>query len=330
MRILVAPDKFRGTATAMEVASAIALAAHDLGHLAAKLPMADGGEGTLEALGGATETSVVTGPDGQPRQAPWRLSKGTAVIEMARASGLALMPEGANDPMTATSTGTGELIAEAFGRGAHRVVVTLGGSAATDGGRGAVDAIGGIPQGAELVIACDVETRFTDAARVFGPQKGATPAQVLELTARLEALADEYAGRFGRDVTTTPGAGAAGGLAGGLIALGGTVKPGFDFVADTLDLDASIAQADLVITGEGLMDAQSFRGKVVGGITDRARALGVPVAALVGHVASGFTPRIPYKTLLETVELHEAMTNTPQSIRRAAKNLITEICRTNF
>lgn len=177
------------------------------------------------------------------------------------------------------------------------------------------------------MIACDVKTRFADAARDFGPQKGATPAQVLDLTARLEALAAEYVERFGVDVATVPGAGAAGGLAGGLIALGGTVKPGFDYVAGTLNLDAAIVQADLVVTGEGLMDAQSFQGKVVGGVADRARALDVPAAALVGHVAVGFTSPIPCRSLLETVGLEEAMAHTLQSIRRSATELITELAR---
>ncbi|NJC21491.1 glycerate kinase [Arthrobacter pigmenti] len=318
MRILAAPDKFRGTATAAEVAEAIAMTARDLGYVAETLPMADGGEGTLEALGGPTETSLVTGPDGQTREVCWRFSEGTAVIEMARASGLALLPEGTNNPMTATSSGTGQLVAEAFGRGARTVVVTLGGSATTDGGLGAIEAIGRVPRDAELLVVCDVETRFTDAARDFGPQKGASPAQVLELTVRLELLAAHYLEKFGVDVADLPGAGAAGGLAGGLVALGGRLVRGFDYVADALELNAAIDRADLVVTGEGLMDAQSFSGKVVGGVAARARIRGVPVAAVVGSIAPGFAAPIPTCSLVEAVGLEVALTDTLAAVRKAA------------
>lgn len=329
MRILAAPDKFRGTATAAEVAEAIARAARDLGHEAETLPMADGGEGTLEALGGPTETSVVTGPDGQPREVCWRLSKGTAVIETARASGLALLPDGANDPIAATSSGTGQLIAEAFDRGARTVVVTLGGSATTDGGLGAINAMGTIPKDARLIVVCDVETLFKDAARDFGPQKGASPAQVASLTARLEDLETEYLDRFGVDVGNVVGAGAAGGLAGGLLAAGETLRRGFDFVADELNVDAAIARTDMVVTGEGLIDAQSFKGKVVGGIVERARMRGVPIAAVVGSVTPGFTAPIPTRSLVDTVGLASAMAETLPAVYRAATMVIADSTRTH-
>lgn len=324
MRILAAPDKFRGTATAAEVADAIALAAQGLGHTTETLPMADGGEGTLEALGGATELSVVTGPDGSPTEAQWRLSAGTAVIEMARASGLALLPEGANHPLTATSAGTGELIREAFHRGAHRVIVTMGGSATTDGGLGAINEMGAIPHGAKLIAVCDVEARFKDAARGFGPQKGASPEQVAELSKRLEDLEVEYMDRFGLNVGEVAGSGAAGGLAGGLLAAGATLHRGFDYVANMLDLDAAIERADMVVTGEGLMDSHSFKGKVVGGVAARARAHSVSIAAVVGTVAQGFLAPIPTRSLVDTVGQMAAMEETLTAVREAAALIIAD------
>ena len=181
MKVLAAVDKFRGTATAAQVATAIGHACWQLGHDCVERPLADGGEGTLEALGGANRTTLVTGPLGKPVQAPWRLHRGTAVIEMACASGLLLAGgREKNDPIAATTTGTGELIDAALDLGAKRIIVCLGGSATTDGGLGAVKAIQTPARlkGVEFVVACDVTTQFTDAAKVFGSQKGASPAQV--------------------------------------------------------------------------------------------------------------------------------------------------------
>ena len=193
--------------------------------------------------------------------------RGTAVIEMARASGLTVVggPEG-NDAMAATTTGTGELIDLALDQGAKKIVVCLGGSATTDGGLGCVRAITSPHRlkSVRLLVACDVQTRFVDAARVFAPQKGASPAQVDMLRGRLERLAQMYQEQYGVDVRTIPGSGAAGGLAGGLVALGGRLLPGFDLVADELDLHDRILDANLVVTGEGYLDEQSFEGKVVG------------------------------------------------------------------
>ena len=185
------------------------------------IPLADGGEGTLEALGGPTETSVVTGPLGAPVEAAWRLADGQAVVEMARASGLQLAggKEG-NDPLAATSRGTGELIAAALDRGARRVIVGVGGSACTDGGRGAVEALEHLApldgsRGYRVEVAYDVATVFLDAPRVFGPQKGASPADVEVLTERLRALAQDYRDRFGVDVLGLPGSGPPAGSAAG-------------------------------------------------------------------------------------------------------------------
>lgn len=290
VRVVAAPDKFRGTASADEVAAAIACAATAAGAPCGRVPMADGGEGTLEALGGPNRSTMVTGPLGDPVVAGWRLSRSTAVVEMARASGLDLVggPAG-NDPIAAATHGTGELIAAALDAGARRVVVGVGGSATTDGGLGALRALYPLQRlrGVELVVACDVRTRFVEAAEAFAPQKGASAAQVELLRRRLERLAQVYREDHGVDVTELEGGGAAGGLAGGLAALGAELEPGFDLVAEELDLAGHMDGADLVVTGEGFLDDQSFQGKVVGGVVELAAELGVPVLVVAGEVFDG-------------------------------------------
>lgn len=279
--VSVAPDKFKGTLTAAEAAAAMARGATTAGFDDVRVvPLADGGDGTLDALvaavGGSRRTVRVTGPLGNPVEAEWALlANGTAVVEMARASGL-LLVDGRNDPLRATTRGTGELIAAALRSGARRVVVAVGGSATTDGGLGAVEVLGWSLLGADVVVACDVTTRFLEAARIFGPQKGASDAQVALLTRRLERLAEQYESRAGFDVRSLEGGGAAGGLAGGLAAIGAKVDSGFDVVAGVVGLDAALADADLVLTGEGKLDATSFEGKVVGGVLDWAAELGIP------------------------------------------------------
>lgn len=301
MRILAAPDKFRGTATAAEVASAIADAARAAGATCTTLPLADGGEGTLAALGGPNRTSLVTGPLGDPVEAPWRLAGAEAVIEMACASGLALVGGAAgNDPIAASTSGTGELIALAAEAGARRVVVGVGGSATTDGGFGALRAMYPLQRfrGVELVVACDVRTRFVDAAEVFAPQKGASPAQVELLRRRLERLAQVYADEYGVDVRDLPRAGAAGGLAGALATVGARLVDGFELVADRVGLDEAIEGVDLVITGEGFLDEQSFEGKVVGGVAAYAAAVGVPVLVVAGDVYDGADARVDALSLV--------------------------------
>jgi glycerate kinase len=295
VRVVAAPDKFRGTATAAEVAGAVARAAAAAGWTCTAVPMADGGEGTLDVLGGPNRTTTVTGPLGDPVDAGWRLDRRQAVVEMARASGLALVggPEG-NDPVAASTWGTGELIAAAVEAGATRVVVAVGGSATTDGGLGALRALYPLQRlrGVDLVVACDVRTRFLDAAEVFAPQKGATPAQVNLLGRRLERLAQVYREEHGVDVTGLDGGGAAGGLAGGLAAVGATLVAGFDLVADELGLDEVVEGADLVVTGEGFVDEQSFDGKVVGGVVALAEDLGVPTLVVAGEVYDGVAARV--------------------------------------
>ncbi|HUS62517.1 MAG TPA: glycerate kinase [Acidimicrobiales bacterium] len=286
-RLVAAPDKLRGTATAAEAAVAMAAGAKRCGWACDLAPVSDGGEGLLEVLGGANRTSRVSGPDGRRVDARWLLDGTTAVIESAEAAGLAVVggAEG-NDPMTATTRGVGELILEAVRGGAKRITVGLGGSASTDGGQGCLEAIGNPARlgGVRLVVACDVETGFVEAAREFAPQKGASPAQVALLERRLERLASDYLAEHSIDVTTLLRAGAAGGLAGGLAAIGARLVSGFDLVADSTGLAELVAGADLVVTAEGFVDSQSFAGKAVGGVVELAREAGVPALVIAGAV----------------------------------------------
>jgi glycerate kinase len=295
MRVVALTDKFRGTATAAEVAAAVGRAVEAVGGTCEQVPVADGGEGFLDVLGGPNRSTMVMGPLGDPVDAPWRLAKGTAVIEMARASGLQLAGGAAgNDPIAATTYGTGELVAAALDGGARRILVGVGGSATTDGGLGALRAIFAPHRlrRVELFVACDVRTRFTEAAAVFAGQKGATPAEVALLTRRLERLAQVYLDDYGVDVRELEGAGAAGGLAGGLAAVGAELVPGFDLVADELELTELVEQADLVVTGEGFVDAQSFEGKVVGGVAELAKLAGTRLLVVAGEVYDGCGQRV--------------------------------------
>ena len=302
VRVLAAPDKFRGTASAQDIAEAIAAAAAAVPAFCDLAPVADGGEGTLDALGGPNRSSAVTGPLGESTVAPWRLSRGVAVIEMALASGLAVAGGAeSNDPVNATTSGTGELIAEAVAAGAQRVLVAVGGSATTDGGLGALEALPSPARmaGVEMIVACDVRTAFVDAAAVYGPQKGASPAQVELLSRRLRRLAQIYVRDFGVDVTTIAGAGAAGGLAGGLAARGASLVNGFEVVADEIGLPQRILDADVVVTGEGRYDATSLQGKVVGGVAGIAAQSSTRALAVVGSS----DPAAPTPDSLEVVDL---------------------------
>jgi len=300
-RALLAPDAFKGTAGALDIAAAMAAGARQAGWDGDLCPLSDGGEGFAEVLaaapagpgvsvpGGWHETEV-TGPLGAPVVARWWLAEGVAVVESAAASGLPLAGGAAgNDPLRATTRGTGELLLAAAASGARRVLVGVGGSATTDGGRGALEAIeeaGGLGR-VEVVVACDVETRFVQAAEQFGPQKGATPAQVVELGRRLAALAEHLRARYSVEVSDLPGGGAAGGLAGGLAALGAVLVPGFGLVADAVGLEGRMAEAEVVLTGEGRLDASSWAGKVVGGVVRVARRAGVAVVVVAGGVGPG-------------------------------------------
>lgn len=319
MRIVVAPDSFGGTLSSPQVAGAIAegwLAQRPQDEVEA-VPLADGGEGTLEAVarpGDAWHEIEVADPFGRPRSARWlRRADGVAVIETAEACGLAAISTAERDPLRTTTYGVGQLLEAVLADGAEHVIVGLGGSATVDGGAGALTALGyrvttegggGLKIGGrelervgwieprwldpawsdvEVVLWADVPTVLSDAAQVFGPQKGATPEAVRRLRAGLEQWAqvveEALEGRW-RDV---PGSGAAGGLAFGLLAgVGAGITAGADAVADQVGLSHALTHADLVITGEGNLDTTSTRGKVMSVVLDRAAQADVRVAAVVG------------------------------------------------
>lgn len=328
MRVLIAPDKFKGTLTADEAARAIAvgLARGLPGAELDLLPIADGGEGTADALveasGGERREVEVTGPDGGRVRAAWGvLGDGrTAVVEAAAACGLGLVPAGRRDPRAATSRGLGELLRAVADAGLREVIVGLGGTGTNDGGAGLAQALGARlldaagddlpPGGAALArlarvepgplvarlrgelrvtCACDVTSPLAGpdgASLVFGPQKGAAPDVARALDQALARWGEVLRRDLGADVARLPGAGAAGGLGAGLAALlGARLVPGADLVLDAVGFDARAAAADLVVVGEGALDAQTRRAKAPLLALRRARALGRPVVALAGQVA---------------------------------------------
>lgn len=284
-RVLIAPDKLRGSATAEQAADALGRGFEAAGWSVDRCPLSDGGEGFLAALGGGNRLSTVTDPLGRPLEVPWRSADGLAVIETALVSAPTLAASPTSEQAeAATSVGAGQLLAAAIEAGARTVLIGLGGSAFSDGGRGALAALEPVlPLPAEVVVAADVRTRYLDAATVYGPQKGADPAAVGRLSVRLAETAAELTRRFGRDPRAADGTGAAGGLAGLLWAAGAELRSGFDIVAERLQLDRRIAHADLIVTAEGRLDQTSFAGKVVGGLRDRAG--GRPLWILAGAVA---------------------------------------------
>jgi glycerate kinase len=289
--ILVAPDSFKGTLSAPEVTDAIAAGLEAAGYPVDACPVADGGEGTLDVLmsvlGGEILSVSVSDPLGRPVPAALGLVEDrggvVGIVETASASGLSLLKRSELDPFAATTYGTGELIVAAVEAGARVVYLGVGGSATTDGGAGALRAIrdGGGLDGAALMVLCDVRTPFEQAAAVYGPQKGASPAEVRRLTARLHRLARGMA----RDPRGLPMTGAAGGLSGGLWAeLGAELVNGASFILDQLDFDRRMRVARAVVTGEGRIDRQSLAGKAVSEVATRARQSGVPCHAIVGEV----------------------------------------------
>ncbi|MDA0165967.1 glycerate kinase [Solirubrobacter ginsenosidimutans] len=309
--VLVAPDSFKGTFSAAQVAGAIGRGLERGGLMPPDLcPVADGGEGTLDALlpqlGGELRAHTVTGPLGAPVKTGYGLIEdgGTAIVEMAMASGLGLMPE--QDAWNASTYGTGELIAAAAQAGAAVILVAVGGSATTDGGAGAIAAIeaaGGIGR-AKIVVLCDVRTPFEDAPKVFGPQKGADT----QMIARLEARLGELAQTLPKDPRGVPMTGCAGGLSGGLWAkYGATLEAGAPFVLDALDFDDRMRAARAVVTGEGKLDEQTLQGKLVGEIGTRTRQAGVPLHAIVGtDRLDGFGKRmIDLQMVQEATNLEE-------------------------
>ncbi|MEA2250980.1 MAG: glycerate 2-kinase [Solirubrobacteraceae bacterium] len=284
--IVVAPDSFKGTFAAPIVAEAIASGIEQQGVPALRLPIADGGEGTMDALvsvlGGEVHEAIAGDPLGRPRTARFAMLPDgrTAIVEMAEASGLALVAEHERDARAASTRGTGELIVAAVALGAEHVIVTVGGSATTDGGAGALDALDDAGVAPRLTVVCDVAVPFEDAPRIFGPQKGADPETVAELEARL----DELARRAPRDPRGVPMTGGAGGLSGGLWAFReAELVPGAAYVLDALRFDDAARDAVLVISGEGALDEQTFTGKAVGEVAARCARLGVPCHAVVGR-----------------------------------------------
>lgn len=286
VRFLIAPDSFKGTFGAGEVADAIAAGVTAAGHDAIRMPVADGGEGTLDALTVPLHLERVDVDSVNPWRQPCRgwfglAPDGTAVVELATVSGITTAHVGVRDPLAADTYGTGTVMAAAARAGARRIVVAAGGSATTDGGLGAIDAIddaGGLGS-ASVTVLTDVTTRYTDAARVFGPQKGADARDVEILTARLDAAARSLP----RDPRDVDGTGAAGGFAGGMWArFGAELRSGAHFVLDAVGFDAAVADVDAVVVGEGRLDGQSRAGKIVSAILERCAD--VPVVAVVGSV----------------------------------------------
>jgi glycerate kinase len=329
MRILVAPDSFKGSLSALGVAEAMERGIHAVFPEAEvlKVPIADGGEGTVEALVAATRGrrmhADVRGPLGESVRAYWGISGdgSTAFIEMASASGLPLVPKERRDPRLASTFGTGQLMRAALDAGLRKLVVGIGGSATNDGGAGMaralgvgfLDAQGGpLPEGgtalarlaridlsgldprladAEILVACDVENPLCGprgASAVYGPQKGATPEMVQELDAALAVFAGVAATATGREVAQIPGAGAAGGLGAGLLFFTpATLRPGVEIVLETTDFETLVQGVDLVITGEGRTDSQTAMGKAPVGVAAVARRHGIPVICLSGGLGDG-------------------------------------------
>ncbi|MCS0614895.1 glycerate kinase [Massilia kyonggiensis] len=326
MKIVIAPDSFKESLTALQVADAIETGMREIWPDATyvKVPVADGGEGTVQAMidatGGRRVDARVTGPLGQAVDAFYGMSGELAVIEMAAASGLEGVPPDLRDPRTATSRGTGELIRAALDAGARRFVLGVGGSATNDGGAGMLQALGVRlldaagkdigPGGAELArldridvsgldprvreaefrIACDVDNPLIGprgASAVFGPQKGATPAMVAQLDAALAHYADVIRRDLDQDIAHTPGAGAGGGIAAAMVVfLEGALRPGVEIVMEAVGLDAAVRDADLVVTGEGRIDGQTVHGKTPMGVAHAARRHGKPVVAIGGSLAA--------------------------------------------
>jgi len=369
VRIVIAPDSFKGSLTALEAANAMEEGLKRVFPKAeiVKVPMADGGEGTVQSLvdatGGRIVKKVVTGPLGDKVEAQFGiLGDGrTAVIEMASASGLPLVPPDKRNPMVTTTYGTGELIKAALDMGCRRFIIGIGGSATNDGGGGMAQALGvklldkdgnDIPFGgggllkldridistldpriaeSEIVVACDVDNPLTGprgAARVYSPQKGATPEMVEILDKALERFAEAVKRDLGRDIKDVPGAGAAGGLGAGLMAfLNAKLQLGVDIVIEATGLEEKVKGADLVITGEGGIDSQTVYGKTPIGVAKVAKKFGIPVLAVAGgisddasvvyeHGIDGLMSIIP-----RPITLDEAMAQGPKLLSDAAERI---------
>ena len=318
--VLVAPDSFKGTLTAAEVARALADGIRRGGGEAVELPIGDGGEGTMDALvatlGGELREAPASDPLGRPLTARFALlPDGRAVVETAEASGFALLAESERDPWAASTLGTGELIVAAVEAGASEVVVTVGGSATMDGGAGAVEVLDDAGIEPKLVVLSDVRMPFERAPAVFGPQKGADARMVNRLERRFDKLADAAP----RDPRGVPMTAAAGGLSGGLYAYrGAKLVLGAAYVLDTVGFDARMRASRAVVTGEGRLDEQTLAGKAVGEVATRCRQAGVWCHAVVGrNELDDFAIR-----LLDFASVHEA--GTKKELRDVANRLARE------
>ena len=361
MKIVIASDKFKGTLTGAEVAAALATGlARSIQPLEAiAVPVADGGEGTVDAAlaaGFNAHEATVSGPSGAPVRAVYAMREHTAVIEMAAASGLDLLPGGTRQPMTASSYGTGELIAHALRAGARTIVLGVGGSATTDAGAGMLQALGvslkdetggGLTGGgaalgrlaaidlaaldpllgqASIVLAADVDNPLTGpngAATIFGPQKGASPQQVRELDAALGRFADLLEAQLGTRHRQNPGAGAAGGMGYAAMALlGAQRRRGIEVVLELTGLARALQGADAVITGEGSLDGQSLEGKTPIGVAETAFAHGVPVYAVCGRTTLD-EQTLRQAGIRHTVALVDLVEDPAEALTRSAE-LVTE------
>lgn len=373
MKIVIAPDSYKESLSALEVASAIEAGFREIYPDAEyiKLPVADGGEGTVEAMVAATQGRVVevavTGPLGEPVQGFYGISgdESCAFIEMAAASGLELLPPAARNPLKTTSWGTGELIRHALDLGVTRMIIGIGGSATNDGGAGMAQALGAqlltadgqpiAPGGAGLStlatidisgldprlaqcridVACDVTNPLVGdegASAVFGPQKGATPEMVAQLDRALAHYAGQIAQDLDLDVLTLEGGGAAGGMGAALYAFcGAHLRPGIDIVTDALHLDALVADADLVITGEGRIDSQTIHGKVPVGVARVAKRYQIPVIGIAGSLTAdvGVVHQhgldAVFSVLHRICSLDEALAEAGANVRMAARNIAATI-----
>ncbi|MET7142606.1 glycerate kinase [Xanthomonas sp. PPL139] len=373
MKIVIAPDAFKESLSAAQAAAQIAAGFRSVFPEAeyVLLPFADGGEGTVDALvaggGGRRVACTVTGPLGAPVAAEFGLSEdgGTALIEMAAASGLMLVPPPRRDPRLTGTRGVGELILAALDAGARRLLIGIGGSASNDGGAGMAQALGvrlldahgrdlaagGAALGTlarialdgldprlrdcTIEVACDVDnplTGPTGASAVFGPQKGATPAMVAQLDAGLQHYAEAIERTLGVAVAQLPGAGAGGGIGAALVAfLGARLRPGVEIVAQALGLEAHLAGADLLVTGEGRLDGQSAQGKVPVGLARIARRHGVPVLAIAGGLGDGASALHAQGIdalfgAVQRVSTREAaLADAADALRQAARNVAVAI-----
>lgn len=370
MKIIVSPDSFKGSCSAIEVANSIekAILSVDSTIEVVKMPVADGGEGTIDAITSCVPADIyeleVCGPMGEKAMAKYAVIDNgeTAVIEMAQASGLPMVPVGERNPLLATTYGTGQLMKDALNKGCKKMIIGIGGSATNDGGAGVLMALGASFKNAEgkelalgggaladlaeidltefdsrifdaeITVACDVTNPLTGengASYVYGPQKGATPEMVKELDAALAHFAKVSEEKLGEDYSNYPGTGAAGGLGFALIAYcKAKFAAGIDIVLNVSGFEKELQDADLVITGEGRIDGQSVQGKVLFGIGTRAKEQNVPVIAIGGAVRSDSEALLDHGiTAMFSIAngpmtLDYAMENGPELIEQITKNVI--------